>query len=88
MLCPSAIVVLPSSNREKSDDHERRGGRNHIDALDAVPSDRVLHHATGRDPKPFEKLDQHGTRGQHDWLSKWFGWLVMAVWRDLGNSPT
>ena len=35
---------LLSSNLEKSDDHERRGGRNY-----AVPSDPVLHHATGRD---------------------------------------
>ena len=32
------------SNLEKSDDDERRGGRNY------VPSDAVLHHATGRDP--------------------------------------
>jgi hypothetical protein len=29
---------------KKSDDDERRGGRTYID-----PSDRVLHHATGRD---------------------------------------
>jgi hypothetical protein len=32
------------SNLEKSDDDERRGGRNY------VPTDPVLHHATGRDP--------------------------------------
>jgi hypothetical protein len=32
-----------SSNREKSDEHEHRGGRNY------VPSDPDLHHAMGRD---------------------------------------
>jgi hypothetical protein len=35
---------LLSSHREKSDDSQRQGGRNH------VPSDPDLHHATGRDP--------------------------------------
>src|SRR3954452_22589709 len=47
----SSIVILSapatrrplSSNPEKSDDHQRRVGRNH------VPSDVDLHHATGRD---------------------------------------
>jgi len=33
-----------SSNPEKSDEHEHRGGRNY------VPSDPDLHHAKGRDP--------------------------------------
>jgi hypothetical protein len=32
------------SNREKSDEHERHGGRTYFD-----PSDPLLHHATGHD---------------------------------------
>src|SRR4029079_1787397 len=53
-LTTSSIVILSApatrhlpclSNREKSDDHRRRVGRNH------VPSDPDLHHATGRDPE-------------------------------------
>jgi hypothetical protein len=38
----------PLSNREKSDDLQRRVGRNYI------PSDVDLHHATGRDPAPLQ----------------------------------
>ena len=43
-------------NLEKSDDHERRGGWNYVN--DVIPSDALLHHATGRDPRRKVRLLQ------------------------------
>jgi hypothetical protein len=42
ILSAPAIAGLLPSNREKSDDHERRGGRTYI-ADNVIPSDAVLH---------------------------------------------
>ena len=43
ILSPPAIAGASlSSNREKSDEHEHRGGRNYV-RVDVIPSDPLLH---------------------------------------------
>jgi hypothetical protein len=45
---PAIAGASLSSNREKSDEHEHRGGRNHFRAT-AIPSDRLPYQTLRRD---------------------------------------